>query len=163
MKVIIFWLKCHFWSQCCLTCRDTKRQRQEKEHTQIACCVGSRLRRCLLRAVVWQKALSWPPHWIWQEPSQAEANSPWRNGRKRAGVGSGLGLLVRGCVVLDFSEHSWLETQVISWIAESLSGRSWRLEKLCVFGFCMVGSLKKKKSKNLVTTQDPQHATVSAH
>lgn len=63
------------------------------------------------------------------------ANSPRSNGRKRAGEGSGLGLLVGGCVVFYFSEYSGLEAQVISWIAESLSGRSWRLEKLRVFGF----------------------------
>lgn len=63
------------------------------------------------------------------------ASSPRSNGRKRAGAGSGLGLLVGGCVVFYFSELSGLEAQVIDWIAESLSGRSWRLEKLRVFGF----------------------------
>lgn len=54
---------------------------------------------------------------------------------KRAGAGSGQGRLVGGCVVIHFSQHSGLEAQVVSWIAESHSGMSWRLEKLCVLGF----------------------------
>lgn len=129
-------------------CRDIKRQREEKEHTQVSCCVGSGLSCCLLRGVVLQSSLLAPSLDLTTDITSRGpvTNSPRSNGRKRAGEGSGLGLLVGGCVVLYFSERSGLEAQVISWGPESLSGRSWRLEKCYVLG--VVGSLKKTKSKN---------------
>lgn len=72
------------------------------------------------------------------------ANSQRSNGRKRAGAGWGMGLLMEGCVIFYQSEHcGWRLPQVISWITESLSGSSWRNSSMYLF--VCVRWLKKRK------------------
>lgn len=55
-----------------------------------------------------------------------------------------MGLLMEGCVIFYQSEHcGWRLPQVISWIAESLSGSSWRNSSMYLF--VCVRWLKKRK------------------
>lgn len=128
-------------------CRHIKRQRQEKEHTRVAFCAGSGLRRCLLRGVVWQSSLLAPTLDLTiattsRAVSQTAHEAMGGKGQER----------VQDWDCLWEAVLCFTSVSTLGWRLKSSAGyQNLSLEvletgKILCAWFCVVGSLKKTKN-----------------